>query len=81
MAFTQTKMDAASRAADKELEKLRMTVIVRQRQEYRRALDEIRGTMSELYSKYAKDGVLTYSQMTQYKRLKSLYANIKESVN
>jgi SPP1 gp7 family putative phage head morphogenesis protein len=76
--FAQTKMDAASRAAEKELEKLRMTVIVRQRQEYRRALDELRSLMAGLYEKHATDGVLTYSQMTQYNRLKSLYANIKE---
>ena len=43
---------------------------------YKLALDDIRSSMGKLYERYAKDGVLTYAEMTKYNRLKSMHDNI-----
>lgn len=39
---------------------------------YRKALDQIRVDMSKIYERYAKDGVLSHADMTQYNRLTNL---------
>jgi hypothetical protein len=44
----------------------------------KKALDETRAVMSEIYEKYAINGVLTKAQMTQYNRLASLEKRLLE---
>ncbi len=44
--------------------------------EYLKALDKIRADLSVIYEKYAKNGILTKTDMSQYNRLNSLEAEI-----
>lgn len=45
-------------------------------QYYKNSLKDIRMQMAEVYSKYSKNGVLTYAEMAKYGRLNSLEAEI-----
>lgn len=58
---TQTIAERTTRAIETEIAS-----------NYRKALDDIRLKLSGLYEKYAKDGKLTYADMTRFNRLQKL---------
>lgn len=47
---------------------------------YKEALDDIRKTLGKIYEKYAKNGELTYAEMTKYNRLKSLHDQLTRTM-
>jgi hypothetical protein len=72
---TLDKQEAAIRRA---IESLQSGYERRIMQNYRDGLNGIRDALSVLYEKYASDGVLTYSEMTRYNRLKGLHDQLVE---
>lgn len=48
---------------------------------YKTAQKDIKKQLSDLYTKYEKDGVLTYSEMAKYNRLDGMLKDINSTVN
>jgi SPP1 gp7 family putative phage head morphogenesis protein len=48
--------------------------------EYKRALDDIRSQLAQVYAKYSQDGSLTYAEMSKYNRLNSLHDNVRDEL-
>jgi hypothetical protein len=48
---------------------------------YKTAQKDIKKQLSDLYTKYEKDGVLTYSEMAKYRRLDGMLKDINSTVN
>lgn len=46
----------------------------------RDALDKLRLSMSKIYEKYSKDGVLTKAEMTKYNRMEVMYKQLSEDL-
>ena len=63
-----SKLSATDIAIEKMSKNTQKEII----KEFSRALKEMRGSLAMYYEKYSKDGVLTYSEMAKYNRLKAL---------
>ena len=63
-----SKLSATDIAIEKMSKNTQKEII----KEFSRALKEMRGSLGLYYEKYSKDGVLTYSEMAKYNRLKAL---------
>ena len=63
-----SKLSATDIAIEKMSKNTQKEII----KEFSRALKEMRSSLGLYYEKYSKDGVLTYSEMAKYNRLKAL---------
>jgi SPP1 gp7 family putative phage head morphogenesis protein len=61
-----------------KLEKLQRSGLNATQAQYRVALEDIRDELRKLFDKYARDGVLTYAEMTKYNRLNNLERQLSE---
>lgn len=65
-----------SKATEKMITKTQKQLLIA----YKKALNSVRSKLAEVYSKYEKDGVLTYAEMTKYNRLSELQKEINDEI-
>ena len=72
-----SKLSATDLAIEKMSKNTQKEII----KEFSRALKEMRSSLGLYYEKYSKDGVLTYSEMAKYNRLKALNDELSKQLD
>ena len=74
-------LDKTTKKINSQIARTEVKGLVDLRIAYREALEDIRDDIRKIYDKYAKNGALTYAEMTKYNRLSNLEKQVMNVMN